>query len=183
MQLTIKYVPITFNWGARKVLVKRALMRVKRIHRDILEFRMAPSVRKRLAEGRESSGNYRGMNEVARVIDQFDNQFEAYWTALYTKYGAVSIQVKSADQIVTVLNWFRGHGYRSMSFKDDRITQSRDYKLEHRETGKEIRLYGYFSGGDCKFVETGEVEHIAAIAAHDKPVLELQCDGVALPTE
>tara|TARA_R110002110_G_scaffold178731_4_gene383996 strand:+ start:40 stop:531 length:492 start_codon:yes stop_codon:yes gene_type:complete len=137
------------------------------------------------------------LNDIGLIIDEFkkdseDRSFAAsYYHATLSSYGSsITAEVASADQSLEVLEWFRTRGWKSKKFTDSSESQTRSYTLAHENSINEITLDAYFSGGTCEFVPVkGKRKHIKgteAIPAQKGkyvPVMELKCDGVALPTE
>lgn len=188
MNFTIRYVPMQIKWRMLLAVVLawmgRTWTRAKALPRDVIEWKEPPHVRTQLAQYRRYKAEVRRHRVLARLFHTFEAKFDTFYYASVAAYWcSMSISAKTADDAVAALEWWRTHGYRSTKFTDDQGLRARTYEMKHRDTDETFTLYAYFTSGDCKFVETGEVEHIAATSGFDKPVMALECDGVALPTE
>ena len=158
-------------------------------YRGVTEARYSPTLRDRLEATRRDIKGLKSKRVHMAVADKFKAEFadQHYHTSVYSLWLMVSANVEHSDEAVEMLKWFREQGYRSKKFTDYPREQYRMYELNARDNesrySSDIEFKVYFTGEACKFVETGETQHVEAIAAWDKPVLELQCEGAAIPTE
>jgi hypothetical protein len=145
-------------------------------------------VEKQISYHAATIAKFGAMNEVAKIADGYEEAFpnRHYWSDLNSYGGVVvNIQVTSADQALEALEWFREHGFKSEKFTDDGDAGSRTYTLKN-DTECEITLRAYFTGGTCEFVATGKRKHVKSVAAlpgRYEPIMELKCEGIALPKE
>jgi hypothetical protein len=145
-------------------------------------------------------------NDVGLVFDEFKKVASTTTDALFTvdplaaeyyylnigMYSTPSLTatVKSADEVIEALDWFREKGWKSTGFTDDGDSQTRSYTMKNKDSENQFTFEAYFSGGTCEFVPVeGKRKHVkgtAAIAATKGsyvPVMELKCNEFALPTE
>ena len=136
-------------------------------------------------------------NDVGLVFDEFkkattdavDGLDADYYYLSIASWGSssrITASVKSSDEVLEALNWFRKRGWKSTEFTDDGDSQTRSYTLKNKDSENEITFEAYFGGGTCEFVPTTKRRHIPAVkatAGKYVPIMELKCDGVALPTE
>ena len=173
--------------------VRRAANEAKRrywnAYRGVTEARYSPTLRDRLEATRREVKGLKSKRVHMAVADKFKAEFadQHYHTCGYSLWLTVSANVEHGDEAGEMLKWWREQGYRSKKFTDYPREQHRTYELNARDSesryGSDIEFKVYFTGEACKFVETGETNHVEAVEAYDRPVLELQCEGAAIPTE
>lgn len=128
-------------------------------------------------------------NPEARIARMLEEQFpdEHYHTGIT---GRLTVQMKftSRDRLVRVMRWLRSKGYRSIEHRDYPEQKHRTYSIAPvnepaRYGPHQWDLNAYFTeDATCKYVEVG-TRTVPATEAHEVPVLELRCDGEALPDE
>ena len=129
--------------------------------------------------------------------DDFGKNIYSYCD-ISTRYPVLSVQVDSAATITKALKWFRGHSWKSVSFRDytglsaHRIYTLKDTSGIPRTTGInrdiQIELKAYFNNGTCEFVDepTGDFEdvpEVIGVPAQRQQVMTkvLKCGDEALP--
>lgn len=150
-----------------------------------------PLVEKSVKFWNEHIDSIKKMNGHARIVRMIEEQFpDVYYHSDCSSSLWLSLKVKDAGQILKVLRWLRGYGYKSISFDDDPSIQSRSYRIREMtrpassKYDYDFRMVCYFSGEDstCKFVEVGKKKQ-EAIPAREVPILELRCGDEAVPVE